>query len=417
MHPHRMRQIDYYLGRPLCWLLTLCYKLQRLLGCHDPRWHEPPTHVLFIELAEMGSTVLAYPAMQAIKTRYPQAQLYFVIFKHLKESLDICDLIPTENVFVIESTSLWSLGRDTLTFALASRRKKIDTVIVLEMFARYSAILSYVSGARKRVGFYRYQQEGLYSGDFFSHKVHYNPHIHTAHAFLSLVQALAAPRGQVPLTKISLKDHPLVLPVFPSSAAERAQIWHLLQAGRAPLDPTKQLVIVNPNASRWLSLRKWPLDSYTALVKRLLKDETLYVVLIGVAAEKPDADYICKAVQSERVMDLTGKTTLPDLLHLFHLGAVLITNDSGPAHFAALTPIPTVVFFGPETPTLYRPLGNTCTVLYAHYACSPCVSASNQRRSVCQDNRCLQSISVEEVYRVVRAILEQQPAHRPGGPR
>jgi ADP-heptose:LPS heptosyltransferase len=413
MHPHRMRQIDYYLGIPLCWLLTLCYKLQRFFGFYQPCEQAPPAHVLFIELAEMGSTVLAYPAMQVLKARYPQAQLYFVIFKHLKESLDICDLIPTENVLVIDSTSLWSLGRDTLAFALACRRKKIDTVIVLEMFARYSAILSYISGARKRVGFYRYQHEGLYIGDFFSHKVHYNPHIHTAHAFISLVQALAAPRGEVPLTKISLQDYPLTLPVFPSTAAERRRIWHRLQDGQTPLDPTKQLVIVNPNASPWLSLRKWPLDNYAALVKRLLTDEALYVVLIGVAAEKPDADYICQAVQSARVVDFTGKTTLSDLLHLFNLGAVLITNDSGPAHFAALTTIPTVVFFGPETPTLYRPLGNRCTVLYAHYACSPCVSAYNQRRSACQDNRCLQSIGVEEVYRIVRALLDQQPASMP----
>ena len=414
MHPYLMRKIDYYLGIPLCWLITIFYKLQRLLGWHNPQRQATPTNVLFIELAEMGSTVLAYPAMQALKARYPAAQLYFVLFKHIKESVEISEIIPTENLFLIESGSLWSLIRDTVKFTLASRQRHIDTAILLEMFTRYGTILSYLSGARKRVGFYRYHQEGLYIGNFLSHKVHYNSHIHTAHAFLSLVHALEAPCGQVPLTKISLADHPLALPVFSSSAAERAKIWHLLQAGHAPLDPTKQLVIVNPNASPWLSIRKWPLSSYVALIQRLLKDEALYAVLIGVASEKPEAASICQAVQHERVLDLTGKTTLPDLLHLFNLGAVLITNDSGPAHFAALTTIHTVVFFGPETPQLYRPLGQHCTVLYAHYACSPCISAYNQRLSPCQDNRCLQSISVDEVYGIVRALLDQRGAQRIG---
>jgi len=284
---------------------------------------------------------------------------------------------------------------------------------VLEMFARYSTLLSYVSGARKRVGFYRYHQEGLYIGNFLSHKVHYNPHIHTAHAFLSLVHAIEAPGGQMPLTKFSLdrlEEQALDLPVFQTSAADREQIWRLLQAGRAPLDPRKQLVIVNPNASAWLSIRKWPLNNYVALVKRLLTDTELYVVITGVAAEKPDADYICHAVQDARVLNLAGKTTLTNLLHLFNLGSVLITNDSGPAHFAALTTIHTMVFFGPETPKLYRPLGKKCTVLYTNYACSPCVSAYNQRHSPCQDNVCLQSIRVDEVYGMVRALIEPRQA-------
>src|SRR5262245_27882315 len=358
MRPDLMRKIDYYLGIPLCFFITLLYRLQRLLGFKSPQSQENPTRVLFIELAEMGSTVLAYPAMHALKTHYPGAQLYFVLFKHIKDSIDIYDLIPQKHLFCIDTTSLWSVLKDTIRFAIASRTQHIDTAIVLEMFSRYSTLLSYLSGARRRVGFYRYHQEGLYTGNFLSHKVQYNPHIHTAHAFLSLVHALEAPGGQVPLTKVSIdsfEDHVLDLPVFHSSAADYAQIWHLLQAGRAPLDPKKPLVIVNANASMWLSIRKWPLNNYATLVKRLLTDPELYVVLICVASEKPDADYICNAVQDERVLNIVGKTTLPNLLHLFNLGTVLITNDSGPAHFAALTTIHTVVFFGPENPQLYRP--------------------------------------------------------------
>jgi hypothetical protein len=65
-----------------------------------------------------------------------------------------------------------------------------------------------------------------------------------------------------------------------------------------------------------------------------------------------------------------------------------------------------MVLFGPEMPRLYRPLTDRCTVMYADYACSPCVSPFNQRRSVCTNNRCLTHISVETVHDTIAGILE-----------
>jgi hypothetical protein len=77
-----------------------------------------------------------------------------------------------------------------------------------------------------------------------------------------------------------------------------------------------------------------------------------------------------------------------------------VTNDSGPAQLAALTDVNILVFFGPETPALYRPIADPdrCHVLYSHYACSPCVTAFNQRRTECTDNVCLKSIAVPAVH-------------------
>ena len=126
------------------------------------------------------------------------------------------------------------------------------------------------------------------------------------------------------------------------------------------------------------------------------------VIITGVESEKADAEYICSRVDSIRVVDLTGRTSLDELFALFDLAAILITNDSGPAHFACLTNIHVVVFFGPETPTRYRPLTDKCDAIYSDYTCSPCVSPYNQRLTPCNDNLCLKSVSVEEVVGVVR---------------
>ncbi len=97
---------------------------------------------------------------------------------------------------------------------------------------------------------------------------------------------------------------------------------------------------------------------------------------------------------------------MKELLHLFDLAHVLVTNDSGPAHFAALTRIHVVVFFGPEIPERYRPLTTSSDVVHTGYSCSPCIGPFNQRLSPCNDNLCLKSINVREIAALVRSRLE-----------
>jgi ADP-heptose:LPS heptosyltransferase len=92
---------------------------------------------------------------------------------------------------------------------------------------------------------------------------------------------------------------------------------------------------------------------------------------------------------------------------IFHFSALLITNDGGPGHFAALTPIPAIIFYGPETPTLYGPLGDNARNIFLNFSCSPCVTAYNHRNSPCDgDNLCLKKISPEEVLTQALEILE-----------
>ena len=405
IEPDSMRKIDYWIGIPICFLLTIWYKLQRLIGLKNPKYSEKPKNILLIELAEMGSTVIAYPAIKKLKSMYPNANIYFLLFRHIAVSMEILDVIPKENVFTIEAASAFTLARDTIKFMHACRKEKIDTVINLEMFARYSTILGYLSGARKRVAFYRYSQEGLYIGNFLTHKVIYNPHIHTAHSFIALVTSLQSPQSEVPMAKFSIGNEKLQVPKIISDKKSKEKIWKILKEINLDVNEKKKLILVNPNASKLISIRKWPLENYAKLVRKLVQDENVYVAITGVLSERPDAEFICDSVKSKRVLDMTGKTTLKELIDLYNISDLLITNDSGPAHFASLTNIHIMVFFGPETPELYRPLTDKCTVMYSNFACSPCVSAFNQRLSPCNNNLCLKSIEVERVYNAVKKLI------------
>jgi ADP-heptose:LPS heptosyltransferase len=104
-------------------------------------------------------------------------------------------------------------------------------------------------------------------------------------------------------------------------------------------------------------------------------------------------------------VNFAGETSIAELVALYSISLIMLTNDSGPAHFASVTPLPVFVFFGPETPAIYGPLGKM-TPIYAKLACSPCVSALNHRKSPCSDNVCLQIISHDQVFEIIRPQLD-----------
>jgi ADP-heptose:LPS heptosyltransferase len=416
MTPDLMRAIDYWVGIPLVFFSTLVSRLQRVIGLAASPVGSP-RNILFIQLAEMGTMVVAYPALKKARELYPDATLHFLCFTQIRSSVEMLEIIPSENIITVDSHSALSLARDTLRFLWRARRRRIDTLINMEAFVRYSSLLSYWSGASRRVGFHRFNQEGAYTGDLLTHRVLHNGHIHAAHGFLDLVHALDAPPDQVPRVKRSRTMDCLDVPKISTDASAAAGIWRKLRAIHADIGPTRKLVVINPNASDKFPMRRWPLESFTELARQLLDDPEVFVLITGLASDKADAQSMCAQLESPRALDLTGQTTMIELLHLFDLAHVLVTNDSGPAHFAALTGIHEIVFFGPEIPDRYRPLTSRSDVIHTGYTCSPCIGPLNQRLSPCNDNLCLKSLGVETVAALVRSRLEVlRPAAAPVGP-
>jgi len=104
---------------------------------------------------------------------------------------------------------------------------------------------------------------------------------------------------------------------------------------------------------------------------------------------------------------VAGHTTLTELFALYSLSEVMVTNDSGPAHYATLTDIDVVTLFGPESPDIFGARSDRSHLLWAGLACSPCVNAFNQRVTACTNNLCMQGIGVDEVFEKVTAVLDQ----------
>ena len=399
-----MRRIDYYVGVPLCFLGTLGHKVVKLLGRRGSR---PLRNVLFIELSEMGSAILVDPAMRKLQKK-TGVNLHFAIFKKNKPSLDLLKTVSKENIYSIREGNLLAFVLDTLKFFFWTRQRKIDAVIDLELFSRFTALLTGFSGAPKKIGFHAYYNEGLYRGDFLSHKVAYNPHIHIAKNFIALVNALLSAKEEIPYSKTLVTDDEIILTKVKFSALEKKPIIDIVRGCFGKFNPEKhKIILINPNASELLIQRRWPQAYYAQLIKMILENCSRAIVLITAdPSEREEAERLRNEVTAERCINFAGKVTLDQLPVLYSVSEFMVTNDSGPPHFAAVTDMPSFVIFGPETPTLYGSLGKT-TPIYAGLACSPCVSAANHRKTACKDNVCLQVIKPQRVFAEVKPALEK----------
>jgi len=405
-----MRHIDYYVGVPLCFLGTL---LDKLASVFRSSAKKPLRNVLFIELSEMGSAILVDPAMRKLQ-KEAGVNLHFAIFEKNKPSLDLLKTVPEENIYTIRGDRFLSLAVDGIKFFYWTRKKKIDTVIDLELFSRVTALLTGFSGAANKVGFHAYYNEGLYRGGFLTHKVAYNPHMHIAKNFIALVNALLAQKEEIPYSKTLIGDEEIQITKVCFSESEKKSVGDLVRGSFAPYDPQRdKIVLINPNASELLIQRRWPPENFAELIQSILAEAPRALVLItGDPREREEAEWLRKRVKHDRCVNFAGRVTFAQLPVLYSISEFMVSNDSGPPHFASITDMPAYVIFGPETPALYGSLGKT-TPIFAGLACSPCVSAANHRKTACTDNVCLKVIKPAHVLEIIRPELEKINAQTP----
>lgn len=413
MNINLQRWIDRWIGIPLCAAVSGLDAIAshfRAPGNAD----KAPRAIVVILLSEMGSLVLAHDMFTRLKTRYPDAELHALLFGKNREILDLMQVVDPAHVHTVDDKSLSGLLSSLWRAIGELRRARVDVAIDCELFSRISSLLSFASGASVRVGFHRHTQEGLYRGSHINRPVPYNPYHHISAQFLTLARAIdstAVPKSKLPVVGAG-KPPPHVQ--LGSDLIEGIQ-QRLAQD--FPAIAGKPLVLVYPGGGI-LPIRAWPLASYTALCEGLVADGCA-VAVIGLKDDQALARELVANVNrafpastDSAVIDLTGYTrSISELLALFHGARVLVTNDGGPGQFAALTPIWTLMLFGPETPGLYAPLTPRCYSFYSQWPCSPCLTAYNHRSSYCDgDNQCLKVIEPAAVLAKARECLAHNPA-------
>ncbi|RRA97963.1 glycosyltransferase family 9 protein [Larkinella rosea] len=397
--------LEKHFGRVGCALLTWVRRVRGVV-VKERRVDQPCRKIVFVKFIEQGALVLHQNTFREAADTYGAANVYLCTFAASAQLIDILNVVPRENRITINEKSLWLFTKGFVQALIRIRKQNIDTVIDLEFFSCATAIFCYLTGATKRAGYHRFKGAQNYRGDLFTHRLSYSHYVHVTASSWCLLKSLERPVASLPALDVPVSTRQTEISFTPNQQ-DLTRFRTLL--GEDAENPAP-ILIVNPSLNDVLPLRKWPAENFAAFVKKFRERFPEHVlVFTGRGDEREKTDRFIHELGEPQAINLCGKTELRDILTLYSRARLLVTTDSGPAHFAAMTPVHTVVLFGPETPALYAPLSERTHVMYNALPCSPCYNVYNNRVSTCPRNLCMQTISVDQVMQTATKILEKEP--------
>ncbi|MEI6437666.1 MAG: glycosyltransferase family 9 protein [Candidatus Omnitrophota bacterium] len=275
--------------------------------------------ILLVRNDRFGEFLLNIPAFRAIKESYPGAQVTVAVAPGVEELARAVPFIDRVLVFPPENSAWFELVR----FVLFLRREKYDAAVVLNPTARAHQILFW-AGIPRRAGYAR--KHAFFLTDRIADRKGLG-HRHEVENNLDLVALLGC----------ATADKSLVLNVPVDIQDHVARKWGL--------DPSERYVAVHPWTSD--SVKQWPLENFEQLVTTLAQDKAHRVVLIG----RPEAWHRpLRVPRSDRVIDLSGRTSLLEAAAVLRCCSVLVSCDSGPVHLAASVGTKVVALFRDDMP-------------------------------------------------------------------
>ena len=157
-----------------------------------------------------------------------------------------------------------------------------------------------------------------------------------------------------------------------------------------------------------LTAKRWPLDRYQELARKLIHELDAQILLIGgpgdVALNQQLEDGL--GTQKGAVINLTGKTSIGELAAQLEQCALFIGNDSSPMHLAAAVNIPVIAIFGPTSPQEYGPYppdDPRHIAIWCHPTGQPCFFLGKMQ--TCAHCTCMQSVTVDDVWNAILQLI------------
>ncbi len=353
-----LKFFDRIIGTPLVFLLSLIdYRKATLLQIK---------RILFIRPGGIGDAVLLLPAIDALKSRFPDSDIDILCEKRNAEIFRLSNVI--DNIY------LYDRGLDLFR----SLKNKYDVVIDTEQWHRLSAVVAYLSGATIRIGFDTNERAKL-----FTHRIPYSHGDYEVYSFLHLIEPLID--GSCDFKA----DEPFIN--IKNDVASHLQ---------DELKNKDRVIAIFPGAS--VMERRWGGDKFGAVAK-ILSDKGYDIIILGSDADRADDERIKK--HAGNCVDLAGRTNLRDIAAVLKKSRLLITADSGLMHIAYAVGTPTVSLFGSGIEKKWAPEGKGHVVINKNLGCSPCTRFGYTPHCK-RDVECLSLISVEDVVAAVKTILD-----------
>jgi heptosyltransferase-2 len=330
----------------------------------------------------VGDAVMSIPALRAIRSRWPQAEIVILARPW------VADLYReqgyADRILVYENKAahkgFW--GRERLIRVL--RREKFD-VAVLFQNAFDAAWIAWRARIPQRIGYARYGRSVLLTHAIPVPQEGEIP-AHEAYDYLELLRRAGWLEGLPQVTEISITV---------TEEARRNALERLAAAGA----DKNAIRIALASGAAYGSAKCWEPERYAAVADQLIASFDSEVILFGAPQESETAARIVAAMRG-RARNLVGATAVGDLPALLSNCDLFIGNDSGAMHVAGAVGVPVIGIFGSTDPQGTRPMTARFTLIREPVDCSPCFL-----RKCPIDHRCMTRISAERVFDAARSLL------------
>jgi lipopolysaccharide heptosyltransferase II len=352
--------------------------------------------ILVVRVDMLGDLVLTTPAIRALRLAYPDATIDVLAMPGTASVLDgdpDISRILTCDVNAWMAPANWLRGdtwRELGAFLRTTHRPHYD--LAISVCGDIGGVVTRLTGARHRVG---------YAGEAYPHfmtdpvpgKRYLTPQ-HEVRYVLDLARAAGG--------KVDEVEQRPTLSVKPDA---RVTIHHILQEEREKIGARGPIVAIHPGARNGTA-KRWPMRHYAELGDRLSRELDAFVVVTGAPNELALSHEIMRRMTAP-AFDLTGKTSLQELVALMAESDLVITGDSGPMHIACAVQTPTVALHGPTEPAQSGPTGNLAVILRHQLWCSPCYDSSATAECRFGNPTCMKLISPDDVFAAACQQLER----------
>ncbi len=336
-----------------------------------------PGKVALVRASRIGDFICATPAFRAIRKALPEAEITMITLPMLR---DLVIRSPYLDKFVAFPgfpgiAEQFFDARRTIHFFQEMQAEQFDLAVQMQGSGVYSNPFTLLLGAKATAGFVR---PGDSAGRLDA-ALPYPQGMHEVRCVLALTTFLGIPR----------QGEQMEFPLWPQDHREA----EILLAGVEP-----PLIGLHPSARD--ETRRWASHRFAAVGTELRKQHGGTIVILGEPEERATGEGV-SALVGEPCLNLVGKTSLVGLGALIACLAVLVTNDTGPAHIAYALGTPTVTIFGAGNPATNGPLQHgPFRVLAYEVPCRPCGYAC------CPiGNKCLEGVTAQQVVEAAEKVM------------
>jgi heptosyltransferase II len=380
-----------------------------------------PARVVVRGVNWLGDAVMSTPALLRLRERFPDAHITLLTHEKLRDLW--------LNHPAVDETIPFGTGDGVFSVGRKLRAGNFDLALVLPNSPR-SAMEVWLAGIPKRIGYARPWRNWFLTQTVATKPGHVRMHKRSVGEIKRLVADFQRRTGVAPVSKIISEELETgATPVLRPNAHQIHEYLHLvasLGADPTPLPPRlevgddevqavekkfgltdaasgkRPVFGLNPGAE-YGPAKRWPIARFIAAAREIQQRTNCVWLILGGKGDIEIAAQIASVIRHSSfvIRDLSGQTSLRELMAALKLCRVLLTNDTGPMHVAAALGTPVVVPFGSTSPELTGPglPGDSHHRLIKSDApCSPCFL-----RECPIDFRCMNDISVE---RVVEAVLD-----------